>query len=55
MRESWKCPTCKQDLRDPPRNGNSCKDCPQCGQGLSKTTAKRVGARRAELERMKKK
>lgn len=37
------CPTCRQDLTHPPRDGESKKDCPQCGQGLlhanSKTTS----------------
>ena len=47
--ENWLCPTCRQDLRDPPQDGNSRKDCPQCGQGMSKTTAHRVRARLAKL------
>jgi len=38
------CPTCKQDMTCGPRNGSSGKDCPQCGQGLSKSNAKRIAA-----------
>jgi Zn-finger nucleic acid-binding protein len=33
------CPTCKQDMRSPPREGTGGKDCPQCGQGLTKYRA----------------
>jgi len=29
------CPTCKQDLREPPHDGLNNQDCPQCGQGRS--------------------
>ena len=36
-RNEWNCPTCHQDLSDAPRGGNSGKDCPQCGQGLSRS------------------
>lgn len=36
------CPTCKQNMNDPPRIGNSGKDCPQCGQGLNKTVARHI-------------
>ena len=39
------CPTCKQNMSEPPRDGNSGKDCPQCGQGISKTIAKKVAER----------
>lgn len=44
MSKSNDCPTCKQNMRNPPREGNSGKDCPQCGQGLSKSNAKRIAA-----------
>lgn len=37
-----RCPTCRQDMNDPPRNGRSGEDCPECGQGLSKTLFKYV-------------
>lgn len=37
MTTNMRCPTCRQDLRLPPREGNSRKDCPQCGQGLSRS------------------
>lgn len=36
------CPTCRQDMTQPPRDGTSKKDCPQCGQGLSRRTATRL-------------
>ena len=36
------CPTCDQDLELPPHEGNSDLDCPQCGQGLSKSQAKEL-------------
>lgn len=32
------CPTCKQDMRKPPREG--LRDCPQCGQGIGKPNQK---------------
>jgi hypothetical protein len=35
-----KCPTCKQDMSEPPHRGVNNKDCPQCGQGLSWRKAK---------------
>lgn len=35
------CPTCKQDMNDLPRKGFKNKDCPQCGQGLSRQIAKK--------------
>ena len=40
-RKKTLCPTCRQDMREGPRHGNSGRDCPQCGQGMSKTTAQR--------------
>jgi hypothetical protein len=30
------CPSCGQDMSEPPRKGFKNKDCPQCGQGLPK-------------------
>ena len=48
LKQDDKCPTCGQDMSIPPREGNSGKDCPQCGQGLSKTLAKRVKKRKAK-------
>ena len=36
------CPTCGLDMSQPPRNGSSRKDCPQCGQGVSKKTWARI-------------
>ncbi len=30
------CPTCKQNMNDPPRDGYKNRDCRQCGQGLQK-------------------
>lgn len=35
------CPTCKQDMAEPPHEGMKKKDCPQCGQGLSWRKAKK--------------
>lgn len=29
------CPTCRQDMKEPPHPGLRLKDCAQCGQGLS--------------------
>ena len=29
------CPTCKQDMTCPPREGQSGEACSQCGQGLT--------------------
>ena len=29
------CPTCRQNLNEPPQSGLNGKDCPQCGQGIS--------------------
>jgi len=40
------CSTCRQEMDCPPREGTSGKDCPHCGQGLSKATAKRIFAKR---------
>lgn len=36
------CPTCRYDMTQPAREGTSKKDCPQCGQGLSKRTVIRL-------------
>lgn len=47
-RKKMPCPTCKQDLWLPPHRGKNGKDCPHCGQGLSKTIARRVQARLAK-------
>ena len=45
------CPTCKQDMALPPHKGNSEKDCPQCGQGLSKARWSRVKTRLRRVTR----
>ncbi len=42
-RMTSRCPTCKQDMAAPPRDGTSGRDCLQCGQGLSTMRAKRIG------------
>jgi len=34
MSVSIMCPTCKQNMKEPPHPGFRNKDCPQCGQGL---------------------
>jgi len=39
-RKVAKCPTCKQDMGEPPHKGIGGKDCPQCGQGVSWRKAK---------------
>jgi len=40
-------------MNDPPRKGNSGKDCPQCGQGMSKTTLRSTNKQRvSQLMRM---
>jgi len=36
------CPTCKQDMKCEPRDGDSGEDCPQCGQGLTEFRAKKL-------------
>jgi len=33
-RKGMVCPTCRQDMTEPPHRGLNNKDCPQCGQGL---------------------
>ena len=45
MAEKVICPTCKQNMNDPPRDGKSGHDCPQCGQGLSKSQWLRIKER----------
>ena len=37
------CPTCKQDLREPPHKGYG--DCAQCGQGINWEKRQRIEAR----------
>ena len=34
MKKKIICPTCHQDMADPPHPGLNGKDCPQCGQGV---------------------
>jgi len=29
------CPTCHQNMADPPHKGLNDKNCPQCGQGMN--------------------
>lgn len=41
------CPTCRLDMTCGARQGASGKDCPQCGQGLSRKAAARVWPKRA--------
>ena len=36
------CPTCRQDMNEPPRKGLLGRDCPQCGQGIMWRFARRV-------------
>ena len=36
------CPTCNQDLREPPHKGLLGRDCPQCGQGIMWRFARKV-------------
>jgi len=36
------CPTCNQDLNEPPHKGLLGRDCPQCGQGIMWRFARRV-------------
>ncbi len=35
MRKKIICPTCHQDMNDPPHKGINDRDCPQCGQGIN--------------------
>ena len=50
MAEKVICPTCKQNMNDPPRDGKSGHDCPQCGQGLSKSQWLRIKRGGRELK-----
>ena len=45
------CPTCKQDMRLPPKGGESRKDCPQCGQGMTRARAALVEAQARRKEK----
>ena len=40
---SHRCPTCRQDLREPPHRGVNGENCRQCGQGVSWRKAKQRG------------
>jgi DNA-directed RNA polymerase subunit RPC12/RpoP len=33
--ESYRCPTCRQDMRERPHKGLNGESCVQCGQSLS--------------------
>ena len=33
-KNSFRCPTCRQDMREKPHPGLLGRDCPQCGQGI---------------------
>lgn len=41
MKKIIRCPTCKQDLAEPPHPGLHNRDCTQCGQGLRWRVAQR--------------
>lgn len=36
------CPTCNQDMNEPPHKGLLGRDCPQCGQGIMWRFARRL-------------
>lgn len=44
------CPTCKQDLNEPPHKGLLGRDCPQCGQGIMWRFARRVKRANTRLQ-----
>jgi len=35
LKRVFPCPTCHQNMVDPPHKGLNGKDCPQCGQGMN--------------------
>lgn len=46
------CPTCNQDLREPPHKGLLGRDCPQCGQGIMWRFASKVERANKRVQRI---
>lgn len=49
--EVIRCPTCRQNMSEPPHAGLRERDCPQCGQGIMWRFALKVKRRKQKRGR----